>query len=461
MKQLLLFIAAIIFSTLFYGKSIGLNLFLFSILTTIILFANNSNDFKSKRTLIYSTIYLVTGLAVFFHDSDLAITANLVSFFTLLGMLSQHKSSIYINWLNGLYTTVAGWFHRNFSDNTPTEKKASKKEIDYVHLTKIVVIPAIIVAIFIALYQNGNPIFKGLIDKIDFSFINIQWLLFAVLGYYLYSNIHKPIEVEPATEIDLQTDNNLLKTINFSVSKLKQENQLGIVLIALLNALILVFLITDVTFILTNIDIRASVFSEQVHSGINALIASIVIAIIILLYVFRGDLNFYKDNKILKRLAFTWIILNILLVVSIAIKNGQYIYYFGLTYKRIGVLVYLILASTGLITTLLKIDKIRNIWYLFRVNTKAAFVVLIVSSTLNWDYHITNFNFNYAKSMDLKYLVELSNNNTLLLKNQLQTTPMGNDAVQLIEEKYDQYVFELQNNSWQELQYDNLKLKQD
>lgn len=459
MKKLILFIGALLFSTLFYDKSIGLNLFLFSIVTLIVLYVNNKDDFKNKRTILYSSLYVITGLAVFFHDSSLAIIANIVAFFTLIGLLSEHKSSIYINWLNGLYTTIAGFFHRNFSVNEVTQKVESKKEVDYMHLAKIIIIPFIILIIFIALYQNGNPLFGELIDKIDFGFINVQWLLFAGLGYYLFSNIHKPIEVEPATEIDLQTENELIKTNNFSEPKLKQENQLGVILIAMLNVLIVIFLITDITFIFTNLEIRGSVFSEQVHNGINALIASIIIAIIILLYVFRGDLNFYKDNITVKRLAFTWIILNTILVLSIAIKNGQYIYYFGLTYKRIGVMVYLILTVTGLVTTLLKIDKLRNIWYLLRVNTKAAFVVLIMSSTVNWDYHITNYNFNFAKSMDFEYLIELSDNNTFLLKEQLETKELDQDSIQLIEQKYNSYVYELRTNSWQELQYDNLKLE--
>jgi hypothetical protein len=458
MKKLLLLIGAFLFSTLFYGKSIGLNLFLFSIVTLIVLIFNNKDDFKNKRTILYSSLYLITGLAVFFHDSLVAVIANFVSFFTLIGLLSENKSSIYINWLNGLYTTIAGLFHRNFSINGTTQKVESKKDIDYLHLAKIIFIPALIVIIFIGLYQNGNPLFSDIIDKIDLGFINLQWLLFAGLGYYLFSNIHKPIEVEPATELDLKTGNSLRKTEAFSIPKLKQENQLGVILISLLNALIVLFLITDITFIITNEEIRGSVFSAQVHSGINALIGSIVIAIVILLYVFRGDINFYKENKTLKRLAFTWIILNIILVLSIATKNGQYIYYFGLTYKRIGVLIYLTLAVTGLITTLLKIDKIKNIYYLLRLNTKAAFIVLVIASTVNWDYHITNYNFNYAKSMDFTYLLELSDNNTFLLKQQAEEKELDQDYARLINKKYNKYVYELRTNSWQELQYDNLKL---
>ena len=218
------------------------------------------------------------------------------------------------------------------------------------------------------------------------------------------------------------------------------------------------YLLTDITFITTQQEIKASVYSAQVHNGINALIASIVIAIMILLYVFRGNLNFYEQNATLKRLAFTWIILNILLVLSIVFKNSQYIYYFGLTYKRIGVIVYLLLATIGLVTTLLKIKGAKNNWYLFRVNTQAAFVILVISSTINWDYHITNYNFYYAKSMDYNYVIELSDNNTLLLNEQLDNKNLNGDSIQRIEEKYYNYVYQLKSNNWQELRYDNFKI---
>jgi hypothetical protein len=458
MKKLALFVSAFLFSTFFYGKAIGLNLLLFSVLTVLILYVNNTKQFTNRKTILFAMVYIGTGITVFFHDSTLSIIANFVAFFTLIGHLSEGKSSIYIHWINGLYSTIAGVFHRNYAIKEDGTKVEDKPKVNYIHLAKIIGIPAAIGILFIALYQNGNPVFSHLISKIDFSFINIQWLLLAGLGYYLFNNIHQPIEVEPATELDLKTSNNLYKTDNFSLSKLKEENQLGMALIAVLNVLIVLFLITDIAFLSSSQEIRASVFSAQVHYGINALIASIVIAIIILLYVFRGNLNFYEDNKILKKLAFTWIILNLILVLSIALKNGQYIYYFGLTYKRIGVAVYLILAGIGLITTLLKINHIKNIWYLLRSNTQAAFLILVLSSTVNWDYHITNYNFNYAQSMDFNYVLNLSNNNTLLLKAQSELHHLDETDLQLIEEKYRDYTYELSTNSWQELQYDNLKL---
>ncbi|MFL1011255.1 DUF4153 domain-containing protein [Flavisericum labens] len=460
MKKASLIISALMFSSLFYDKTIGINLLLFSLITIAIIFLNNKNSFRNKNTILYSTIYLITGLAVFFHDSILTIIANLVSFLTLIGMVSKTRSSIYINWINGLYSTIAGMFHRKFSEEEKYKEQKADKAVDYIHLIKIIGIPIIVVIIFIVLYKNGNPLFNGLIEKIDFSFINLHWLFMVGLGYYLFSNIHKPVNVEPATELDLKTGNSLFKSDKFSAIKLQKENQMGLVLISLLNALIIIYLITDIMFLTNNMDLRASVFSIQVHSSINALIVSIVIAIVILLYVFRGDLNFFKENTTLKQLALLWIILNTLLVISIVIKNGQYIYYYGLTYKRIGVMVYLALSLIGLISTLIKITQLKNTWYLFRLNVKTVFIVLIACSTINWDYQITSYNFKYAQSLDFNYLVKLSDNNTFLLKELTETKNMDKKSISIIERKYERYIKRLKSNAWQELLYDNLKIKE-
>ncbi|ULC59013.1 DUF4173 domain-containing protein [Flaviramulus sp. BrNp1-15] len=461
MKKLTLVIGALLFSTLFYKQSIGLNLTLFSLLTIFVLITHNITAFKNKRTIALSIIYIITALSVFFYKSNLSIIANCIAFFTLIGQVSQLKSSIYINWLNGLYTFVAGFFHRNFQVNNSKEKVELKKNVDYIQWIKIIGIPLVVIIIFISLYKNGNPMFNDIISKINFSFINVQWLLFAVLGYYLLYNVSTPIQVNPATEIDLKTNNFLTTKGNFSIEKAKKENQLGFVLITLLNILIVFFLITDVIYLVTADDFRASVFSNQVHSGINALIASIIIAIIIILYFFRGNLNFYKANKNLKIVAYTWIVLNAILVINITIKDSQYIYYYGFTYKRIGVLIYLLLTIIGLTTTFIKVNKVKNFWYLLRVNTLTAFIILIISSTINWDSNITFYNLNFAKSIDFKYLIELSNNNTFILKDYIDKNELNIEDELLVERKYKTYINQLADENWQEINIDSFKINKD
>ncbi|MCF7560437.1 DUF4173 domain-containing protein [Sabulilitoribacter multivorans] len=458
MKKLSLFTGALLFSTLFYKQNIGLNLTLFSLTTILILGIYNPIAFKKKRTIAFCILYIITAISIFFYKSTLSIVANCVAFFTLIGHVSQYNSSIYINWINGLYTFIAGFFHRNFSVIENEQKVKPNKTIDYVHWTKIIGIPMVVVIVFISLYKNGNPVFSNLISKIDFGFLNFQWILLSALGYYLLYNISTPIAVNPATEIDLKTGNILKNSSKFSIENSKKENQLGVILISLLNLLIIIFLITDFTYLLSSNDLRASIFSNQVHSGINALIASIVMAIIIILYFFRGNLNFYRNNKTLKNLSYLWIILNIILVINTSVKDYQYIYYFGLTYKRIGVLIYLLLTIVGLITTSIKVMKIKNFWYLLRVNTHTAFTILIVCSVVNWDKHITFYNINYAQSMDFRYLNNLSNNNTFLLKHYCDYLEFKGKNNRLVNKKYNNYIKELNDRNWQELSYDNFKL---
>lgn len=459
MKKISLIIGSVLFSTLFYQQSLGLNIVLFSIITMAVLLTYNLNAFYKRSTIAFSLLYLISSISFFTFNSSLSLIANILAFLTLVGHVSELNTSLYVNWLNGFYSFVAGFFHRNFNTNTNNEEVKPKKQIDYLQWFKIIGIPLIVLFIFISLYKNGNPVFNNLINKIDFGFINIQWVLLSFLGYYLLYNISQPVSVDPATTLDVNTTNTLSQKNDLSTNHLEKENQLGVVLISLLNLLIAFFLITDFTFLLSTQDLRASVFSSQVHSGINALIASIIMAIVIILYFFRGNLNFFEGNKTLKNLAYTWIILNIILVINTAIKDGQYIYFFGFTYKRIGVLFYLLLTIIGLLTTAIKVKNIKNFWYLLRVNTITAFAILIISSTINWDKHITNYNLYYAQSMDFKYLLNLSDNNTFLLKKYGDSTELSSDRKRLIENKYQKYLRQLKRNNWQEFSYDNFKIK--
>lgn len=460
MKHTFNIIGAILFSTLFYKQDLGLNLSLFSLLTILILAINKKDAFYNKTVIIKSLAYLLSGIAVFFYKSNLSITANVVSFFIFVGSISEHKASIYINWLNGCYTTIAAFFHRLYEQSGTNKNTNSKQRIDYIHWLKIIGIPLVVLIIFISLYKNGNPMFNDLISKIDFSFINLQWILFGLLGYYLFNNISSPIAVEPITTLDLSTENVLQQAKEVSEKKLESEKQLGTVLMSLLNTLITFFLITDVIYVLQQDVTNATELSNQVHSGINALIASIVFAIVIILYFFRSNLNFYKGNATLKRLTYLWIALNVFLVVVIAFKNYQYIHSFGVTYKRIGVNIYLLLSFIGLFTTLAKVHSVKNLWYLFRINLQTAFAVLIVTSLFNWDMIITHYNLNHAKATDIEYLINLSNNNTLLLKSYSDGNAFHLKDRDKINGKYYDYLRTLNDNSWQEMQYDNIKIKE-
>ena len=461
MKHILILISSVLFSILFYEKSIGLNLLLFAIVTLSILVVHNPEQFKSKRVMFYTIAYTATAVFVFIQDSGLSVIANCVSFFTLVGAVSNDKTSIYIHWINGIFSSVAAFFFRTVEGRKNKKGKILNKKTDVLHLVKLVGIPLVFIIVFVLLYKQGNPMFNNLVDKISFNFINVQWILFTVLGYYLFSNISTPVLVEPATSKDINTKTKLHKTESFSEEKLKKEKQLGTTLLGLLNLLIIVYIATDIASLVTLNITRAPDMSAQVHHGINTLIASILIAIVIILYFFRGNLNFYSENKILKNLSYLWILLNVVLIVLIAIKNQNYITSFGLTYKRVGVHVYIFLTLIGLITTFLKVMHIKNMVFLFRVNTQIAFAILVLFSTINWDYHITRYNLNYVNSYDLNYLIDLSEGNAIQLKNHSLNTELDPKFYNKIDAKYANYLRHLKQKDWQEKSFEDFSITEE
>ncbi len=462
-KNITLIISSFLFSLLFYEKNTGLNFLLFSLLLVTFLATINYKKFKTKKTLIYASCYIGASSFVFMHNSFLAILASIISFFVLLGSLTALRSSLYIEFINGFYTTIASSFtnyYNHFLDETEAVKK---RKINYLYWTKTIGIPIVILLIFIILYRSANPNFDQILRNIDLSFINLKWILFTLLGYFILLNISNPQKVQPITQIDSETNNQLeqRELPEQSSTSLLQENQLGIILLVLLTILIGFFLTTDVFYLSTLADVGASSLSKTVHEGIYALITSLIFAIIIILYFFRGNLNFYKKNKQLKALTTVWILLNVLLVVITAYKNYLYVTHNGFTYKRIGVFIYLFLTLIGLITTYIKVYAKYNLWYLLRKNIRIAFLILILSSALNWDQLITKYNTTNAQILDLEYLINLSNNNTLLLKEYTDKHGqkiLSQQALRIVE-KHLVYTNSLKTNSWQEFIYDNLKIK--
>lgn len=461
MKKLIPLISAILFSTLFYKQGIGLNLSLFTLLTIVVLAIKNKNVFKKQSVILKVIAYFITAVTVFLYKSDLAIIANIIAFFTLIGSVSEHKSSIYIQWFNGIYTTIVAAFSLYYDKSISENETAKKKKINYKYWLKIIGIPVVFLILFINLYRNGNPKFNELILQIDFSFINLQWVLFTGLGYYLFYNITNTITVEPVTSLDLIIGNDLNKEDEkpIAAKELKEENKLGIVLLYLLNALIVLFLVTDILYLSEIHQMTATELSAQVHTGVNTLLLSNLLAIAIILYFFRGNLNFYEKNKDIKNASFLWIFLNLTVIISTAVKNMEYINSFGFTYKRVGVLFFLTIAAIGLISTAIKVQKIKNLWYLFRKNAQIAFTILIISSTINWDKVITYYNINYAEQVDLKYLTKLSNNNTFLLKDYAEKSDLPINKKYDINKRHNKYIKSLKQYSWQEMVFDNYKIQ--
>jgi len=155
--------------------------------------------------------------------------------------------------------------------------------------------------------------------------------------------------------------------------------------------------------------------SAETHERVHAVIMSIVMAILVILFYFKRGFNFDEKAKSLKVSAKIWIVLNAVLVISASLKNSEYIINFGLTYKRLGVYAFLTMALIGLIFTFSKIQNRKTNAFLFNRMFWASYGLILVCSYVNWGGIITSNNIKRKDFADSYHLVSINYNEKLLL----------------------------------------------
>ena len=395
-----LIISVFLYSILFYKQTAGINFLLFNTALLVLLIHINTRLLKSKIWVSLALSSLVSSYFIYVYGSSLAIVTNLFSLF-ILSALSMNVRTSFLTALFLSICSVGSSFVRMFIDWIKRKSVPITENYNRPIYVKVFlfIIPLLIAIVFFLFYQNANPLFYDFTKDINLNFISIGWTFFTYSGLLLlYGFFHNgilPFIVEKDQNILLELSPEIASRNNFfsELMRTDTENISGIVLFAMLNLLLLLVNTLDLNYLWFDGNLPKGINHKAfVHDGIGTLITSIILAIVILLFYFRGELNYYKQNKWLIILAYAWIAQNAFMIFSTAYRNNMYIQESGLSYKKIGVYVYLILTLIGLTTTFIKVFKLKTNWYLFRVNAAVYFYILILSCTFNWDTIITDFN---------------------------------------------------------------------
>jgi len=149
--------------------------------------------------------------------------------------------------------------------------------------------------------------------------------------------------------------------------------------------------------------------AQFVHEGTYVLIFSILLAMGIVLWFFRRNLNFYGPGlPWLRGGATVWVVQNAVLAVSVGLRNYYYILHSGLAYKRIGVCFFLLLVFFGLATVLLKVWQRRSAYSLIRLNALALYAALLLLAAGNWEIWIARYNLQPRfRRLDIGFLLRM------------------------------------------------------
>lgn len=434
----------VLFNFLFWVDWLALNLLLYSIFIIALLLLDK-DIVKSRKFFWFGAAHLLAGTLVVINNSALSIVSWYISLALFVGFAHYQL-------LRSIFTALLAFFLQMVTAPFNLIKRALNARFGNFSLKpilkpiKYIIIPIIALTLFSVLYRIANPVFDGYLSQISSQIANffdaIFSFLFADLSLIRFLHIIFGIIVTAAILIKHQ--NNSLEKIELGFKEqlirsrkkkssfhvvydivaifagnlltrktaLKTENVIGIISFTALNLLLLFLNCIDIVklwlpqpagTILVN-------YSEELHGGTNALIISIIMAMLVILYFFNGNLNFYSKNKTIRLLAYIWIIQNAFLVLSVLLRDYYYIDVNGLTYKRIGVLVFLLLCTIGLITVYIKVAQRKTFFYLCKTNGMIWYILLLATSFVNWDVFIASYNINHRNriALDVEHLMELS-----------------------------------------------------
>ncbi|MBS4012404.1 MAG: DUF4173 domain-containing protein [Bacteroidetes bacterium] len=432
-NDLILIVSTILFTFLLYKESAGINYFLFSIALCLFAGISKPHIVINRNWLFAASLTILGGFAIFYNATILSITAWCLAASYLAGVTASHNASsgTAIHYATFSFITSVGFMISDIVKRNSNRDKTKKLTINWNAVFTMATFVVIVVLVFFFIYQKANPLFKDITKFINLDFLTFQWVMFTYWGFlmmygFIYVRYIPKIDayetLSPQYINKEATESKPNRFLWFTMDE-KVEFKSGIVLFLLLNIMILTINILDISYLWSGVKLpEGFTFAGYLHQGIYNLIFSCVLAILLILFVFRGKLNFIQGNKTLKILAYAWILQNIIISISCAYKNILYISNYALTYRRITIFVLLFLVIVGLISALIKIQKSKNIYFLYRFNSFVVIGVIVLISLFNWDKIITRYNLSNSKNPDIEYLSGLNHSGIPYLLKYLETT---------------------------------------
>lgn len=409
-KHQLILATTALFTFLFYNEDMGTNVFFFALALLFFTVKQTNQKTKLFKWFICTTILSAMSFAWYGDIASFFALAFSLIFLQFQSIDPQLKliQSIGVVAINMVTSVGRPFITSQWVPKTKIDNDGIKKIIAYI------LIPSIFIVLFFVAYSFGSDTFSSLFQyELD---VNVwQFTLIAALGFYItfsYWNYFTPnycqgLNDKLANDFSAEIHEQHKPTFSFLDKNFERKS--GEISLILLNFMLVIFIGTynyEQFFKATDV----ANLSADTHDRVNAVIISIIMAVAVILFYFKGAFNFDKNAKVLKVLAKIWISLNAILIISSAIKNSEYILQFGMTYKRLGVYAFLGLAFIGLIMTLIKIQHKKTNAFLFNQMFLYVYGLLLVCAIFNWGNLITTYNISVNKGVDPYFICHLNFN---------------------------------------------------
>ena len=314
-------LAALAFDHLFWDLELGLNLLLFITLITVLLLQRYTWIGLSITARMVLGGALLAGTMVYVHHSSIAMGMAMIA----LGIGSALAQEAR---LRSLFFVVAHWFVNVIMvpwgvvgrvDDLALSRGVPRTGWRWV---KVGVLPLLLVLLFTQLYRAGNPKF----DHLTAGFMDGLWEVFGevleriftphtfffLLALVICAALIHRFAPQVVVQLEQHWTDALVRTRTRrphwlaprAMDPLERERRMGVILLVAVNALLIVVNVIDINWVWFGFTVPVGFSLKQfVHEGTWLLIVSILLSMVLLMYLFRGNQDFYSRNTWLKRLA--------------------------------------------------------------------------------------------------------------------------------------------------------------
>lgn len=420
--QSVLLALSLFYAVLFFNFEIGLNLLLFD-LALIIAVLRTRPELARHTGVVWSIAgMLISAFSVVIVHSTASMVAHHLSYLLVLGF-SQHRELRFVWYglllgISRIFSGAIDWWKARQQAAVERVEKSGAGRFVPLAIAVLVALP------FLFIYTAANEVMGnfiagawGLVHPLRVADYSIRFVVLTSFAFLLIAGIFfrgKKTNslIRSQEEFSDQLDQVEVQQLEeregwpIASSKLVSEARVALYVFLILNLLAFTLNLFDLRFVwLKGETLTAATLSHYVHEGTENLIISVALAIVLILYFFRGQLNF-EDNTQVKRLAQLWIIQNGLLLLSVGARNYHYVQAYGLATGRIYVVFALVLLLFSLLSLSRKVRKRLSITYLLQTNGMALWLALLVFGAVNWSGIITRYNLHTQaiEEIDWKYL---------------------------------------------------------
>lgn len=437
-QKLLLPLGVVLFDVLFWREGRGLNMLIFTVFiigAQLLMLPRHAAARRSGYFRLMVAGSLFSGAMMAVYGSGVAALACLASVLMLLGYVNQpHLKLVVYALLTAINSLAQAWL-RVLRTVRPPQHAGQGARRGWFY-GRLFLVPLVILGAFHLLFAVANPRYEAFSSQALATLgewlllllpdISLGHLLFLGLGFVLTAGVVVAVPVYVFADYESQFGEFIRRqrdrVASFGVRRpdfswkttraldLRKEYLAAVAVFALVNLLLLVVNAIDVNWLWFGFEpAHGFDLAQFVHEGTYVLIFSILLAMGIVLWYFRRNLNFYQPGLPWLRWGATvWVAQNAVLAVSVGLRNYYYILHSGLAYKRIGVCFFLLLTFFGLVTVLLKIWQRRSAYSLVRLNSLATYVVLLLLAAGNWEIWIAEYNLQPRfASIDISFLLEM------------------------------------------------------